>query len=115
MAFPGVAMPICHNLIEAMSVGTIPIIQASYAKLFQIPFTHLKNAIIFENETDLNIRLKEAFSLSSSDLDSIHREVYGYYNENFSPEAVTANILKNKGINYILADKASVRELMLTT
>jgi hypothetical protein len=111
-AFPGVSMPICHNLIEAMSVGTIPIIQAEYARMFDEPLKHLENAIIFEGENDLINVFSNALSLEISQLNIMHFKVYEYYNKNFAPEAVVNKIVNNQGMNYFLADKISVRHLI---
>lgn len=47
MAFNGVFMPFSHNVIEAMSVGCIPIIEYKYADLIQLKLEHLKNSFIF--------------------------------------------------------------------
>jgi hypothetical protein len=50
-------MPLCHNVIEAMSVGTIPIIQKEYAALYP-NLTDNENAVIFNDLEHLDSILK---------------------------------------------------------
>jgi hypothetical protein len=90
---PGAFMPLCHNLIEAMSVGTIPLIQRSYAELLQPALEQGKNAIVFENEEDLTPCVKAALQMSPEEIGSMKRRVLHYYEQNLAPQAVVARVM----------------------
>ena len=47
LALPGVVMPICHNIIEAMVVGCIPIL--AYPQHFHPALEHGKNCLVYGN------------------------------------------------------------------
>lgn len=51
LALPGDIRPMCHNIIEAMAVGTIPI--TSYPEWFQPALVHGENCIVFTDGADL--------------------------------------------------------------
>ena len=106
LAFPGTIFPLCHNIIEAMSCGCIPILQESYAKYMFPNLVNGKNAIIFENELDLESKVKMAFSLGDDSLNQLTKGVEEYYKENLTPEGVINNIM-NGNINevYIVCNR----------
>lgn len=106
---PGVFMPLCHNLVEAMSVGTIPLIQRSYVDLMQPNLEHGKNAMIFESESDLLAILREAMGMSKDNIERMSLEVISYYQRNLTPRAIVEN-LQRPGLRKIrmLAGERSV-------
>src|SRR3990167_5062911 len=55
LAPPGVQMPLCHNIIEAIAVGTIPF--TNYYNWFEVPLEDGKNCIAFNDEKELLQRL----------------------------------------------------------
>ena len=91
---PGVFMPLCHNLVEAMSVGTIPLIQRSYAELLDPVLEHGRNAIVFDGEADLVERIEEALAMDPARIAEMRRAVLEYYESHLSPRAVVARILR---------------------
>jgi hypothetical protein len=110
---PGVVMPLCHNVIEAMSVGTIPLIEKEYAEVMYPNLEHLKNAVIFENLEDLEkIISNEIFNFHKDDVSEMRKNVLDYYNNYLSPERVVENInesLQNKDLIYLQAEHRSVK------
>lgn len=90
---PGVFMPLCHNLVEAMSAGAVPVIQRSYAGLLQPVLEHGRNAIVFDGEEDLVARVGEALAMDPAALDAMKREVLAYHEEHLSPRAVVSRVL----------------------
>ena len=48
---PGYIMPMCHNTVEALAVGAIPII--NYPEWFAPGLEHLKNCVVFNDRNDL--------------------------------------------------------------
>ena len=103
LACPGMVMPFSHNVIEAMSVGTIPIIHQNYATLFIPALQHKHNAIVFD-DTDFEKKIEEALHVSETDIDEMIKNVQQYYGHYLSPEAVVNNILTSTGHNIYLLD-----------
>lgn len=112
---PGVVMPLCHNVIEAMSVGTVPIIQREYAQVMYPQLENGKNAIIFENIDDLkDILNNKLFNTSESDFKIMSDHVFQYYQDFLSPESVVENIncnLKSDATIYLNAEHRSIKFL----
>ena len=110
LACPGISMPFSHNIIEAMSCGTIPVIEREYAQLFSPPLKHLYNAIIFENAAALNKTVELAILLESELVSTIRKNVVQYYSNYLSPQKVVES-LANKKPNrvMVLAEAHSVR------
>ena len=77
IAAPGVSMPFSHNVIEAMAVGTIPVLQ--YGELFAPPLTDGGNCIVFDSENDLVERLEYCRDLSPDAVAGLRKGVLDYY------------------------------------
>jgi hypothetical protein len=110
---PGVVMPLCHNVIEAMSVGTIPVIEKGYAEVMYPTLEHEKDAIIFENLEHLNIILeKDIFNYPAGKISEMKENVLHYYFEFLSPENMVENLNKSlaqKDLIYLQAEHRSVK------
>ncbi len=74
---PGVCQPMCHNAIESMSVGTIPLIE--YADRFSPALVDGVNAICFHGPRGLTDAVKRIQRLSPVDIDRLRRGVITYY------------------------------------
>lgn len=113
-ALPGMYMPICHNIIEAMSVGTIPFLQEGYANLFQPPLENGINCITYRGPEDLYLRIQFLFSIDSNEVNVIRERVREYYFKNLSPRSIILKILsKNYSMIYLMAEQYSVHQLSL--
>lgn len=111
-ALPGVVMPFSHNIIEAMSVGCIPLIQANYARLFQPALVDGKNAITFNDVQDLNVVIDRLFSLEDGLVHQMHREVTDYYDNFLVPAYTVAQVERNREATiYLQAEHRSVQLL----
>ena len=111
---PGVVMPLCHNVVEAMYSGAIPIIEHEYAKVMYPNLIHMENAIIFSGIDGLKETIENiVFSLSEQQKETMSENVKKYYHKNLSPEAVVQNVNKNLGARliYINAEHRSVRHI----
>lgn len=110
---PGVVMPLCHNVIEAMSVGTIPLIQKEYAEVMYPNLEHMKNAIIFKDLLHLGYILsEEIFNYSEQEIAELRNNALEYYTEYLTPEGMVKNL--NEGIQkhhliYLQAEHRSVK------
>ncbi|MEY4572070.1 MAG: hypothetical protein RLZ10_1296 [Bacteroidota bacterium] len=97
LACPGVSMPFSHNIIEAMSVGCIPIIEENYANLFNPKLIHLENAIIFaHDEENLKETIELAFTLDEFQINKMHNSVNDYYSSHLIPKSVLINLFDNQ-------------------
>lgn len=79
LAPPGIRMPLCFNVVEAMSVGSIPITQ--YPEFFDPPLEHLKNALVFTSTDDLLKKIRDALSMSEKEINKMRASVTGYYDK----------------------------------
>jgi hypothetical protein len=93
LALPGVYMPFSHNVVEALSVGTIPVIEKFYAELFSPPLREGIECVVFHGEHDLNAALERAFRLTESERGGLRAGVREYYETHMTPEAVTRLLL----------------------
>ena len=108
IACPGFAMPLSHNVIEAMSVGTIPIIHWKYARMFHIELEDYRNAIIYDDHTFID-KLNEASKISAEKAQAMCENVLNYYNANLTPKAIVTHLLDKKHHTYFLKQRSSIR------
>jgi glycosyltransferase involved in cell wall biosynthesis len=81
---PGIVMPMCHNIVEAMAVGTIPI--TNYPEWFVPPLQDGHNCIVFDGHDDLIAKLRLAMNLSASDIARMKQHAIDYYEQHLRPE-----------------------------
>lgn len=109
---PGVMMPLCHNTIEAMFMGVIPILQ--HPELFHPPLEDNVNCIVFQDKEELIRRISEILAMPSGIIDELRHHVISYYDQHLAPEAVIQNIMgrgdKLRTI-YLLSEQGSVEKL----
>lgn len=74
---PGIVMPMCHNIIEAMAVGSIPI--TNYPEWFDPDLEHMKNCIAFEDQDDLISKLNLALKMDREKIAEMRENTLGYY------------------------------------
>lgn len=112
---PGVVMPLCHNVIEAMSVGTIPLIQKEYAEVMYPNLKHLTNAVIFQDLSELeNLLQNEIFNYSGQEILAMKNNVLEYYEKHLSPTGMVKNLnqsILEKKLIYLQAEHRSVKFL----
>jgi hypothetical protein len=80
---PGVYMPHSHNVIEAMSVGTIPIIQ--YGNWFNPSLTDSVNCVSYNSITDLIRIINSVSGLTNERILQLRDGVSQYYNDHITP------------------------------
>lgn len=112
-AYPGMYMPLCHNLIEAMSVGSIPIIHRNYVKLLQPSLKNLENCIIYNQLTDLPNVFDYCFQLNLKTIIDLRRGVLRYYEKNFSSKSIVKKMLNEPSQKfYLMAELESLKLVM---
>jgi len=82
LCLPGVRMPWSHNAIEAMAVGTIPILQ--YDGLFYPPLEHLKNCISYGAYASLDEAIQIALSMDKDKVAELKAAVIKYHDEHLA-------------------------------
>lgn len=83
LCLPGSRMPMCHNVIEAMAVGTIPIL--NYGDWFDPPLKHGETCMAFNTLEDVRARVTEALNLDRAAVERLRHNVINYYEEHLSP------------------------------
>lgn len=77
LALSGTDYPMCHNTIESMAVGTIPIM--GYSEWFFPPLEHGKNALVYSNAEDLKAKVHDALSMDDQTIKTMRSNVIEYY------------------------------------
>ena len=109
LAVPGIRMPLCFNIIEAMAVGCIPITQ--YPEYFNPPLEHEINCLVFDSQSDLLHQVRNALAMPLSDISKMRRNVGQYYDENLSMSKFPAmiNSIETNALElYINAEEVSM-------
>jgi len=82
---PGYVMPMCHNVIEAMSVGTIPII--NYHEWLDPSLADMVNCVAFDDKIDLIRKINLVLNLDKEKINEMKASVIEYYRNNLDPVA----------------------------
>ncbi|REJ75478.1 MAG: hypothetical protein DWQ47_08365 [Acidobacteria bacterium] len=93
VAAPGVLMPYCHNLIESMAVGTVPITE--YPEMWDPPLEDRVNCIAFDGVADLRKRICEVLEMSSDEVAEMRQAAIEYYDTWFDPVAAVSRLMEN--------------------
>jgi len=93
---PGIRQPFCHNLIESMYTGCIPILQ--YGKLMSPELINNFNSVSYNNADSFLRGIYSVLKMEKRLIDSMSDNVTKYYDNNLSPEAVVNN-LENSILN----------------
>lgn len=83
LACPGVGMPLCHNVIEALAAGCIPILQ--YAGYLTPPLQSGVNCLAFRGVSDLREVIRTALAMSHEDIRTMRANVRRYYEKFLAP------------------------------
>lgn len=87
---PGIVMPMCHNIIEAMAVGTIPI--TNYPEWLDPPLRHGRECLAFDDETSLIAQLRRALAMDPAEIEALRRGVIEYYERHLRPDGFVRRI-----------------------
>jgi hypothetical protein len=97
---PGYVMPMCHNAVEALAVGAIPII--NYAEWFDPSLEHLKNCVVFNDRSDLINKLNSVLEMGDEQIAAMRQRAIDYYENFLTPSSFTRRIESNKRRNAIV-------------
>jgi hypothetical protein len=87
---PGIVMPMCHNIIEAMAVGTIPI--TNYPEWLDPPLRHGRECLAFDDEADLVAQLRLALTMDPALIEALRRGVIDYYERHLRPDGFVRRV-----------------------
>ena len=87
LACPGVGMPLCHNVIEALAAGCIPILQ--YASYLTPPLQDRINCLVFRDAQSLGDVLSEVLTMSDHDIIRLRANVRAHYEAHLAPGCFT--------------------------
>ncbi len=88
---PGVVHPMCHNVVEAMSVGTIPILE--HATCFAPHLVDGENAIVFSGLDGFELAIERVLAMSSAEIRHLRGGVIDYYEDHLQPEKFLRRLL----------------------
>lgn len=112
IAAPGFEMPYCHNLIEAMAMGAIPILQ--YGAILRPPLTSEVNALFFSDIDELFLQIEKAISMPEEEVELMCNAVLNYYQNYLNPGAFVKRITKVEKSHFslsLVAGTLSLNEL----
>ena len=87
---PGMTMPMCHNVIEAMSVGVVPII--NYQNWLNPTLIDGKNALLYESEVSISHIIDKALQMNDKEYLVLQKNVIAYYESYYKDYDFEANI-----------------------
>lgn len=82
---PGVDMPLCHNVVEGMSVGCIPILE--YPEYFDPPLRNNSECIVFSGKEELLSAVRRCLSMDEEEVRRLRCGVLRYYETHLRAEA----------------------------
>tara|TARA_B100000787_G_scaffold153661_1_gene128008 strand:+ start:1804 stop:2934 length:1131 start_codon:yes stop_codon:yes gene_type:complete len=96
---PGGDMPLCHHLIEAIKMQTIPI--SNYANLHR-PILESDSYLGFDSKVSLENSINLALEMNSADITYKQKKLENMYKKNLSPQAFSDKF-ENRTTNEIIA------------
>jgi len=96
-ACPGVEMPLCHNLIESLAAGSIPILQ--YHQYLHPNLANGVNCLVYKDESSLIETLKLALSMADDEIKSMRQAAQQYYKTYLQPGCFAKQLIEPKSPN----------------
>jgi hypothetical protein len=91
LACPGVGMPLCHNLIEAMAAGAIPVIQ--YGDYLSPALEDGLNCMKFHDAPSLGAVIEEVMAMDEAGISQLRAGVREYYLAHQAPGAFARKLV----------------------
>lgn len=86
VAGPGVYMPMSHNAVEALAVGTIPILE--YPDLFTPNLANAGGCVAFEGREEFLDRVRSCLNMGTVTREKLKRRATEYYDTHLSPRVI---------------------------
>ncbi len=105
---PGISLPMCHNVIEAMAVGSIPI--TNYPEWFDPGLTHMENCIVFDDRDDLIGKLKCILEMNEEQIIRMRENVLSHYETHIKPDTFIHKVesSKDKKVTILMLTESNV-------
>jgi hypothetical protein len=94
LACPGVGMPLCHNVIEALAAGSIPILQ--YAAYLSPPLEDRVNCLAFHDAQSLDDVMRSIFTMSEAEITALRANVRAHYDKHLAPGRFAKRLLSGR-------------------
>jgi hypothetical protein len=94
IAFPGTTIPFCHNLVEALAVGCIPIL--SYAHQMPAGLQDGFNCLIYSDKVDFIEKITQAYYMDNSKKNEMSQNALHYYNNTLNHKLFASQIINLK-------------------
>jgi hypothetical protein len=106
LALPGVSMPMCHNIIEAMAAGSIPI--TNYPSWFLPGLVDGQDCLTFTDAASLAAAVERALTMPSTEVQRLRAGVLRYYDRHLAPTRVPEALaaLPDGATVYVLTERA---------
>jgi hypothetical protein len=91
LACPGVGMPLCHNLIEALAAGCVPILQ--YAAYLSPRLENRVNCLAFDDAGSLREIIAAVLAMSQEEIRALRTNVRAHYQEFLAPGRFAQRLL----------------------
>lgn len=95
LALPGGYMLMCHNLIEAMAVGTIPVL--SYEDWLAPTLVHGQNCLTYRTLEELPALIDAINQMDQSAIAKMRQAVIDYYDRYLSPDNIAQFLRSYQG------------------
>jgi hypothetical protein len=92
LACPGVGMPLCHNVIEALAAGCVPVLQ--YAAYLPEPLRDGVNCLAFNDAASLRVVMARVTAMSPQEILALRENVRAYYSEFLAPGRFTRRLFE---------------------
>ena len=83
LACPGVGMPLCHNVIEALAAGCVPILE--YGNYLTPPLCDRVNCLAFHDAASLGEVLRGIHAMSAAEIEELRANVRVCFGEYLAP------------------------------
>lgn len=80
---PGYVLPMCHNTVEAMAVGTIPVI--NYPEWFNPDLVDMETCVTFKSKAELIEKFRYVINMRPEKIAQIRTNVADYYDKHLDP------------------------------
>ncbi|WP_300156377.1 hypothetical protein [Solidesulfovibrio sp.] len=95
LALPGVVMPMCHNCVEAMALGVVPIL--GYGQLFSPPLESGAVCLEYVSEAELAAAIETALAMDATTYARMRRRSLDHYDRYMVPSAFLRGLSHARG------------------
>ena len=93
LACPGVEMPLCHNLVEALARGSVPILE--HPEFLEPAMTHDVNCLEFKGQDELIATFERIFQMPEPEIQRLRAGAMAYYREHLAAGRFASKLLNH--------------------